>query len=151
MPQRHKDRLGYLGQRFKEKNGEPVICSIRDKDGILLQIDVELAVPVLIQADEQSFHLGLERLELQNWYFDLEDIEALFPPDINFFVEAEDGTLFQALPLGVDEPVWRWMTSARTRLVVHTKKVRGPTESDEGGAYLVSDDNIVVIDEEFLE
>lgn len=148
---KHKDRLGYIGQRFKAKDGEPVTYSIRDKDGIVLQIEIELAVPVLIKADEQMPNLGLERLELQDWFIDLEDFEAAFPPAINHFIETEDGTLFQAVPLGVDEPVWRWVTSARTRVRIHTKKVRGPTASDSGGAYLTSDDEIVIIDEEFLE
>lgn len=146
----HSERLRYLGQRMKTLNGEPITLSSRNSAGIVVSLEVPLAVPQLIDPDEQLGTVALTNLELQDWFIDVADYGILFPPRENHFIENAAGELYQCISLGVDESLFRYVTSKRDRIRVHTKRVRGLSGSSDS-QYLVADDTVIIVDDEYIE
>lgn len=135
---------------MKTLNGEPVTLSLRNSTGIVASLEIAKAVPQLIDPDEQMPTMALTNLELQDWFIDVADYGILFPPRENHFIENAAGELYQCISLGVDEAIFRYVTSKRDRIRVHTKRVRGPSGSSDS-QFLVADDVVIVVDDEYIE
>jgi hypothetical protein len=147
----HSERLNYLGSRFKAKDGEAVVLTLREGDEITDTLDIDLACPQH-QVAEELFPDGLIlRTEIMDWLIDKADLGALFPPRPGMFItRTGTGEVYQVTALGDTEPCWRYVTSQHNRVRIHTKLVDREGDVSDSQVHLTADDVHIVIDEEFL-
>jgi len=145
----HQSRLSYLGQRFKAKNGVPVTYVSKTGE-IEIPISIPLACPVLYEATEESPELAIVRYERQDWFIDVADIGLLFPPDVNHVIRTADGAEFQVLPIERSSPPYRYTTSIRDRVCIHTVLTKLASDAPGDHVQLTADELFVVVSQQYL-
>lgn len=121
MPYSFQDRLNHTGQRIKQINSEFVT--------LVRGIDTTPAVaasPILMEAEEMMPGVAITRFEYQDWAFDTADYQfngVVSKPHVGDVITRTDGSRFRVISFGNNEPAYRYMTTARKRIRVHSEQV----------------------------
>lgn len=119
-----QDRLDHVGSRFKEINGETVILSRNGEDTPNV-----IACPIIKSAEELFPGVAVTRVEYQDWAIDCDQYiiaGAVSTPQSGDLIYRRDGSIFQLVSTGSNEPAFRYMTSSRRRYLLHSQMTQRP-------------------------
>lgn len=120
MTYRFQDRLQHANDRFSEVNTEDCIYI---RGNIQRPIAASL---ILISADELSTtEDSITRTERQDIAVNVSELRDLYPPIPTDRIERQDtGEQFVVSSMGADEPPFVHITSNRSRVIIHTVRIK---------------------------
>lgn len=123
MTYQFQDRLQHNKDRFTVVNTETVTFRRIGID------DTEIeASPILLSAAEINMSSGtLLRKEEQMWGINLSELGDLFPPTDSDKIIRANGEEFRLLKRVDKELLYEFTTSERERILVNSKRVKGPS------------------------
>lgn len=114
-----QSRLRHVGTRLKEM-GETVTIT---RGGQKLTLT---AFPILQNTEELMPGVAVTRLEFQDWTIDAADYDfgsGVTFPAMGDKIERANGEVYRVCPMNDDEPPYRFTTSARNRMRVHSERI----------------------------
>lgn len=112
------ERLRHNGLRFRAINAVTVSYS----RGVVA-VNV-VASPVLREAQEIVPGVALTRIEYQDWGADVVELGVLYPPKNGDKITLTNGEIFQVISLTDEEPAFVHTTAERTRVLIHSQRVK---------------------------
>jgi len=117
-----QDRLEHVGTRLDECNGETV--SIR-RGGTT--VTDKIASPVLQMAEDIIPGIAQTRVDYTEWGVDVDQWDfgagPVVPLHGDIIIRADNGNQYQVTAMGTDNPVFRYTTSDKTRMLVNTNRI----------------------------
>jgi len=121
-PSYFTSRLDRTGVRMKGLNSEQVSY----KRGTNIIPDIAATLILTDNAEELINNIAVIRTELQDFVIDSEALisNSLGVPKTGDEIIRANGEIYRILSMGNDDPPYRYTTSSRLRMMIHTKRFK---------------------------